>query len=179
MVYRVGCVAHHEKVRLKSERTLRLFLFWPSHAKLRRQAFVDDRLTGCLPCHCRRHMGGLDGSVLDVQFIKGVDSINEVPVPFIIRIKVMPETSIHKDIDYVGKGDKQIKMEFLNQEGEDILGADSLESFFGAVPVVEFDLDAPQLMVIFVPFRQLLPEWMEDSERLRPSHMAIPADHVV
>ena len=57
-------------------------------------------------------MGGLDGSVLDVQFIKGVDSINEVPVPFIIRIKVMPETSIYKDIHDVGKGDKQIKMEF-------------------------------------------------------------------
>jgi hypothetical protein len=69
-----------------------------------------------------------------------MNPIYEIPILLRITIKVMPKTSIHKNIYDISKANKFFALKFLRKQRENILCSDTLKTFFATVPVVIFFL---------------------------------------
>jgi len=96
----------------------------------------------------------------------------------IVYTEVVSETAFDEDIRQISKSEKRPKREFFMEQSKDVLRPDSLETCLGAVPVYVFALYSFELMVRLIAIRNKLPDFLNDFQRLGPSHMTIPTDHV-
>ncbi len=56
--------------------------------------------------------------------------VDKIAIPFVFRIKIMPKATVDENIENIGKSHKHVKMEIFDQQRQDILCPNSLESFF-------------------------------------------------
>ena len=82
-----------------------------SEAKLGTEVFVCSCSYALFLAHGCHHMGWFNGSILYGQFIRCVDSVNEFPIPRVVRIIVVAERPINKNVNDVPKGNEEIKIE--------------------------------------------------------------------
>ena len=105
-------------------------------------------------------------------------TIDKSTIPFALHLEVRPEASINEGINDIAVSEKQIECESLRHEWQDFLRPYPLKSLYGAIPVAISVLLPPQLAIISILTRKLLPEFFYNRKSLRPPHMAIAADHV-
>src|ERR1700681_365749 len=111
-------------------------------------------------------------------FVARMNTVDEVPVPLRVDRKVRAESSIDKRVDDIAEADKYIEAEAFDQQRQNVLRANTFKSADRAIPVEEFIVLPSKLTIVAVCWRDLAPELAHDRKRLRPSLMAISADHV-
>src|SRR5580704_1329660 len=100
--------------------------------------------------HRRHHMGGLDPACFNPGHIERMRAVNESAVPFVIRIEIWTKSPVYKNVDGVSEADEQLKMKSLDEKGQDVLSANSLETRRRAVPVLVLSLEPLQLVIVCV-----------------------------
>src|SRR5206468_3318153 len=81
-------------------------------------------------------------------------------------------------IDHVREREKDVERKPLDQERQDVLRTDSLETILRAVPILEPVELQEALPIVAIRRRQLLPIFIDDEERFGPAHVTVAPDHV-
>ena len=86
------------------------------------------RLNHAILGHGCRHVGRLDGPTIDALLINGVHPVNKLCIKFAIGIEIMSEVSVHEDVNNIPEADKEVEVEFLQEQRQNFLCPDSLKS---------------------------------------------------
>jgi len=92
--------------------------------------FIKFGIAGWTLHHRSIDMSGLQPAALNLPDIDGVNPIDKIAIPLLLRIKIRTERSVHKNIDNVAKAEKEIEMKAFQKEWKDVLSADTFESKF-------------------------------------------------
>ena len=76
--------------------------------------FIGQRLVYWNGFQRRQYLGRFYTSFLDFFVIQLCDFVNELPITFILGIKVMAKSTINKNADNVIEGEKHVEMKVLD-----------------------------------------------------------------
>lgn len=110
---------------------------------------LSDRLLG----HHGDHVCGFHAAALDFHFIDRLDAIDERHIVFTVGVEVVTEAAIDEDVDDISERDKELEIEALHQQRQDVLRANTFEAFRRTVPVLKFFFLALQDLVVLVLIR--------------------------
>src|SRR4029077_7259517 len=88
--------------------------------------------------------------------------IDERPIPWLLHIEVVPESTVGEWVEHIGESHKKLEMKISQEQRQDVLRPDSLETLFGTVPVLVQLLVPVEDGVEAVGRRQFSPEFMHD-----------------
>ena len=78
--------------------------------------------------HNGEHVCRLDVALFQIPYIDGMNPVDEVPVPLVGGIEVMPKAAIDEYVDHVTETNEDLEMKSLDEQWQDILRADTLKS---------------------------------------------------
>src|SRR5579863_404379 len=120
-------------------------------------------------------MSRLEAACGEFLLIALVDGVDKAAIPLGLSIEIIAERSVDKWLDHIGEGYENIEMKILEQERQDVLRSDALESVDGAVVVEVHFLITLELPIESVGRRELSPEFVHDMECLGPALVSIAA----
>jgi hypothetical protein len=137
-----------------------------------------DEVGGVFAGEDGEHVGGGEAALGHFGLVAGVGAVDEVLVPGVLRVEVGAEAAVGEGVRDVAEGVEEPEAEAVEEEGEDVLGADAFEAFEGAVPVGVGGFLAAELAVVSVGFGQLVPELFDEMQGFGPAAVAVATDHV-
>ena len=120
----------------------------------------------------------ITANMCDFLLVACVDTIDEVAIPIALDREIGAEAALDERIDHVRKREKDVERKPLDQQRQDVLRTDSLETILRAVPILERVELKEALLIVSIRRRQLLPIFVDDEERFGPAHVAVAPDHV-
>src|SRR5687767_3430067 len=128
--------------------------------------------------HHRKHVRWLDPAGGELGLVARMNSVDERSIPIGLRVEVEAKRPVDERIDDVGEPDEKVEVESPDELGQDVLGANALESRDRAVPVVEPVLLPLKLTVVAIAVWQLGPEFVDELTRLGPAQMPVATNDV-
>src|SRR5689334_168574 len=119
--------------------------------------------------HYGQHVGWPDAAGDNRFLIALVYAVDEAPIPGLRCVKVETEGAVDKRVNHIAEADKKLELEILEQQRQDVLRPDALETLHRAIPVLIKLLITLKLSIKTVGWGQLPPELMHDLQRLRPA----------
>lgn len=103
---------------------------WPANAKLWSQVQVGFHSGWFGFRQRRRHVGRFDGAFLQMILVDEMNLVDKRQIPRVSGVEIVAKAPIDENIDDVAETDKEFKVKLLDQQGQDVLCPNALESFF-------------------------------------------------